>query len=75
MKNVSHKNMWNLSMTQAHVEPPYIPLIKIKHEDKSDKYFVKIKLHMDPTSAISDLYKFKMSLFDNVDPEEFLLFV
>ena len=30
---------------------------------------------MDPTSATSDLYEFKMALFDNKEPEEFLLFV
>ena len=30
---------------------------------------------MDPTSATSDLYDFKMYLFDNGDPEEFLLFM
>ena len=28
-----------------------------------------------PTSSTSDLYDFKMSLFDNGNPEEFLLFV
>ena len=53
-----------------------IPLIKIKNNDKSDKYFVKIKLRTDPTSGKSDLYEFKMTLFDNGDPDEFLfLFV
>ena len=40
-----------------------------------DKYFVKIKLGRDPTSEKSDLYKFKMDLFDNGNPEEFLLFI
>ena len=50
-----------------HVEPPPIPLIKSKNYDKSDKYFVKINLRSDPTSQESDLYEFKMSLFDNGD--------
>ena len=38
-------------------------------------YFVKLKLRRDPTSSMLDLYDFKMSLFDNGEPEEFLLFV
>ena len=62
-------------MTHPHVEPPTIPLIKEKHDDKSDKYFVKLKLRRDPTSPSSDLYEFKMSLFEKGEPEEFLLLV
>ena len=58
-------------MTQPHLDPPLIPLIKEKHDGKSDKYFVKLKLRRDPTSPTSDLCEFKMSLFDNVDLEEF----
>ena len=62
-------------MTQVHVEPPPIPLVKGKYDGKLDKYLLKLKLRRDPNSIMSDLYEFKMSLFDNVDPEEFLLFV
>ena len=40
-----------------------------------DKYFVKLKLCRDPTLSTSDLYELKMSLFENGDSEEFLLFV
>ena len=36
---------------------------------------IKLKLRRDPTWPTLDLYEFKMSLFDNVEPEEFLLFV
>ena len=72
MKNASHKNSWNSGMTQPHVDPPPIPLIKIEHDNKSDKYFVKIKICKDPMSSSSDLYEFNMALFDNGDPEEFL---
>ena len=32
-------------------------------------------MHKDPMLPTSDLYEFKISLFDNGDPEEFLLFV
>ena len=34
-----------------------------------------MKLRRDPTSSTADLYEFKMSLFDNGNPEEFLLLV
>ena len=62
-------------MTQPHVDPPPINLIKEKHYGKSDKDFVKLKLRRDPTLHMSDLYEFKISLFENGEPEEFLLFV
>ena len=62
-------------MMQAHLEILIIPLIKINHDDKSEKDFVKLKLRKDPTSATSDLYEFNMALFDNGDLEEFLFFV
>ena len=55
--------------------PPTIPLIKSKKSDKSDKYFFKIKFRRDPTSEKLDLYEFKMSVFDNREPEGFLLFI
>ena len=35
----------------------------------------KIKLCRDPTSEKSDLYEFKVALFDNGEPQEFLFFV
>ena len=56
-------------MTHPHIDPPPIPLIKETHDGKSDKYFVKLKLRRYPTSSRSDLYEFKMSLFDNGNPE------
>ena len=57
------------------MEPPTVPLIKSKSNTKLGKYYVKIELHRDPTSEKSDLYEFKISLFDNREPEEFFLFV
>ena len=71
MKNVSHKKIWISGMTQVHVDPPLIPLIKGKYDSKSDKDFVKLKLHRDPTSSTSDFHGFNISLFDNGKPEEF----
>ena len=43
-------------MTQVHVEPSILLLIKGKYNGKSEKYFVKIKLRRDPTPSTSDLY-------------------
>ena len=63
MKNVSHNNSCNLGITQVYVEITPIPLIKIKYDGKSDKYFVKLKLRRYPKSSMSDLYEFRMSLF------------
>ena len=47
----------------------------MKKNKKSGKDFVKIKFYRDPTSEKLDLYEFKTALFDNSNPEEFLLFV
>ena len=58
MKNVSHKNKWNEGKIQVQVEPLPIPLIKIKNDEKSDKYFVNIKFRRNPRSEKSDLYEF-----------------
>ena len=57
------------------MDPPLIPLIKSENYEKSDKYCVKIKLLWDTTSQKLDLHELKMALFDNGEPEEFLLFI
>ena len=62
-------------MTHQYVERLTIPLIQENHDGKSEKDFVKLKLRRDPTLPTSDLYEFKMSLFENSESEEFLLFV
>ena len=64
-----------MAVVEQHMGPPLIPLIKIKHDDKSDKDFVKLKLRRYPESDQSDLYELKISLFNNGDPEEFFLIV
>ena len=65
MKNVSIKKGWMTDVTQPHIDPPPIPLIKEKHDGKSDKDFVKLKLRRDPISLTLDLYEFKRSSFKN----------
>ena len=58
-----------------HFEPLLLPLIKSKNDDKSDKYFIKIKLRRDMMSKRWDPYDFKMAFFGISEPEEFLLFI
>ena len=62
-------------MTQPHVDPPTITLIKENNYGKSDKYVVKIKLRGYPTSPTLDLYEFKFSLLDKGKLEELVLLV
>ena len=40
-----------------------------------ERYDVKIKLRKNSTSEKLDMYEFKMDLFDNCKPEQFLLLV
>ena len=75
MKNLYQNKKRNTDTLQVHVDQPPIPLIKINNDDKLDKYSVKIKLRRDPMSEKSDLYEFKMTMFDNGEPEEFLFFI
>ena len=58
-----------------HVKPPPIPLIKSKNGEKSGRDCVKNKCIRYSTLAKSDLYEFKMTLFNNVNLEELLLFI
>ena len=41
---------------------------------KSEKYYVKKDVQINNRSGNSNIYKFRIALFDNVDPEEILLF-
>ena len=66
--NVPHKNKWNLGVVQVHTETPHISLIKSNHNDKADKDFVIMKVRRYPTSYKSELYEFKMALFENGEP-------
>ena len=70
-----HNNNWNAGTVQVHVEPPPIPLIKNNNNEKLDKDFVKIKLHMNLTSQNVYLYEFKMVLFNDGNTKELILFI
>ena len=65
MNNVLRMNNWSRRTVQVHAETPPITFIQDNNNDKLDKSFVKIKLRRDLTSENSDLYEFKMALFDN----------
>ena len=60
-----------MGVNHPYVEPPPLALIQETYDDKSDKYIVKIKLRRDPTSSMSELYDFKMSLFENGEQQGF----
>ena len=75
MKNFLHHKRWVTDTNSTHVETPLIPLTKQMYTGKSYEEYFKQKLIRDTTSIRSDLYEFKMSLFDHGEPEEFLLFV
>ena len=75
IKNVSHNKKCNWNAVQVHVDPPLIPLSKGKNYGIPVKSCVKIKLCRHPTSQKSDLHGFKMVVFYNGGPEEFLLFI
>ena len=74
MKNFSYNKLWIHRAVQIHTDTIPIPLIKSKPDMKTDKDYVDIKLHINLTPKKSFIYKLIMTLFDNVDPEEFLLF-
>ena len=58
-----------------HVNLPLIPLIKNKNFNKSEEYFVKIKVRTKPKSKRLDLLEYKMSFFHNSKPYELLVFI
>ena len=44
-----------------------------KLDTKLEKYYVTIKLHINPISERFDMYKFRMDFFDSGESEEFIL--
>ena len=58
---------------KIHADPPSVSLTKSKTNKNSEKDYAKIKLRINPSLETSDIYEFKMDLFDNDNLEEFLL--
>ena len=75
MKNITNNKKYNVRTIQVHVDPPTISLIKRMNGEKPNTDSVKIKLRRDPTPGKLDLYEFKMVFFDNIEPQEFLMFI
>ena len=78
MTNIFNNEKWNSGTVEVHVDPPLIPLTKIKNNENLDKDFFRIKLRSNPRTQrldLYDLYLFKITFFDNRDPEEFLLII
>ena len=66
MKNVSTNKNWLLVNIQTHMEPPSITLIKNELEvNNSESDCIKVKLCRNPASAASDMYEYKVALFEN----------
>ena len=65
MKNFLHKTGCMSREVQVHVKPPSTTLIKSKIDMNLVKHYFKIKLCRNPTSEASDMYQFKMELFDH----------
>ena len=74
MKKISHNKGWMSRKFQIHVDTPPIPLIKSDIDTNLEKDYVKIKLRRNTMLETYDMYDFKMALFDNFEPKEFLLF-
>ena len=75
MKNILQKKGWGSDTNPAHVEPHVIQLIKEIYTGNSYEDDIKLKLRRDSTPGKSDLYEFKMSLFENGNLKETLWFV
>ena len=69
-KNLIHRNI------QSHVEPPYITLVN--NGVGANNYYsgcIRVNNFINSASYASNNYLYKLELFENVEPEEFLPFV
>ena len=75
MKNIYHKKSCHTGAVKTHLDPPPLHLIKSNLDSKMERDDVKVKLCRNPTLEKLYMYEFKMFLFDNGKPEDFLLFI
>ena len=66
--DILHKKGWAFNSVQIHADTPPIPQIKSDIYTKSEKYYVKIKLHINLNPDTYDMYGFQIALFDNSEP-------
>ena len=69
MKNVG---TWISADTQARIETPPIPLIKLEVDDESTNQIIKVNMRRQQSSVACKTYNINMKIFDNGQPEEFL---
>ena len=62
MKDISHKKIWLYGEFHIIVYPPHIPIIKSDIDQKSEEYYVKIKLRRNNKSDKS-LFLSNLPLF------------
>ena len=74
MEKILNNKGWIYGAVQINVETPTIPTIRGNIDKKLQKCYVKTKFCINTTSGTSEMYEFKIDLFDNGDTEEFLLF-
>ena len=58
---------------QALIEPPPIPLIKVDLEEERASNIIKVKMRRKLTSAMSETHNLNLSMFEDVQPEEFIV--
>ena len=76
MKNVSYKKNWLLVDIQLHVYPTPTPLINYDPErNQLEADFIKVMLRRKTNSSTSDIYKYKIVLFEHDEPKKLLIFV
>ena len=68
MNKFYQKNIWWTGEVKFHVDPPPIPLIKSSIFSKTERDYEKIKWRKNHTPEKSDVYEFKIALFENVGP-------
>ena len=57
---------------QARIEPLPFPAVKVELEEKSQINIIKVKIQRNNTLATSVIYNINVSIFKDVQPEEFL---
>ena len=63
---------WLSTDTQAHIEPPQLPLIKSDEEAEKSTNITEINMQQSSTSYALETYALKMDTFENGQPHDFL---
>ena len=63
---------WLSAEVQARIEPPPTPIASPKEFKERACNTIKVKRRRNPTSAGSETYEFKMTIFENGKPKRLL---